>query len=234
MSTVERNKTPVIPRLVAGERLDRTTFHDRYEAMPPDLTAELIGGVVHMPPPAGPEHGDNNAPVAFWLTIYEAATPGVRVSINTSTALDDRGEPQPDVSLRILPEFGGQSRFDRRYIDGAPELIVEVARTTRTIDLGPKLEDYRRGGVLEYIVLALDPDELFWFERRGDQLEPAAANDDGLYRSKAFPGLWLDPTALLRRDLMGLRSALERGIASPDHADFVAKLARKRRRRGGP
>ncbi len=186
-----------------------------------------------MPPPAGPGHGDNNAPVAHWLTLYEAATPGVRVSINTSTALDDLGEPQPDVSLRILQEFGGQSRFDPRYIDGAPELIVEVARTTRTGDLGPKLEDYRRSGVLEYIVLALDPDELFWFARQGDQLKRAAASDDALYRSQAFPGLWLDPKALLRRNLIKLKSALDRGLASKEHADFVARLAGKRHRRKG-
>src|SRR5690242_3822508 len=120
MRTVEPAETEVVQRLLAGEHLDRITFHDRYEAMPPDVTAELIGGIVHMPPPAGPEHGDNNAPVAFWLTLYEAATPGVRVSINTSTALDDVAEPQPDLSLRVLQEFGGQSRFDRRFIDGAP------------------------------------------------------------------------------------------------------------------
>ena len=50
---------------------------------------------------------------------------------------------------------------------------------------------------------------------------------DGLYRSKVFPGLWLDPAALLRGDLAGVLATLDRGLASPEHAAFVAKLADK-------
>lgn len=41
MSTTERR---TLPPLVAGQRLDRATFHERYEAMPPDTWAELMGG----------------------------------------------------------------------------------------------------------------------------------------------------------------------------------------------
>jgi len=163
MSVVQKRETATVPPFGAGQRLDRATFHALYETMPPDATAELIGGAVHMPPPAGPEHGDNNAPVAFWLTIYEAATPGVRVSINTSTALDDLGEPQPDVSLRILQEFGGQSRFDRRYIDGAPKHRPAaegrlVGRFQRHADVPVPAQEQRhfRQGVSNGQVLEVD------------------------------------------------------------------------------
>lgn len=64
MSTIDRPKAGTLPPLVAGQRLDRATFHDRYEAMPPETRAELIGGVVHMPSPMTSDHGDETVPAA--------------------------------------------------------------------------------------------------------------------------------------------------------------------------
>ncbi len=139
--------------------------------------------------------------------------------------MDEFGVPQPDAQLRILPECGGQTRDEGEYVGGAPELVVEVAKSSRKIDLGPKRDDYERAGVQEYLVVARHPDDVHWFVRRGKKLVKMRRDRDGLYRSKIFPGLWLDPAALSRRDLAGLLAVLERGLASPEHAEFVAKLA---------
>src|SRR5262249_2389194 len=145
-----------------------------------------------------------------WLDLYEIRTPGVEALQNVSTALDELGEPQPDVSLRILPEYGGQSHNAGKIIGGAPELVVEVADASRLIDLGAKRVDYERTGVREYIVVALDPDEVFWHVRREDRLVRIPSDADGLYRSECFPGLWLDPRALLADDGAALIATLER------------------------
>ena len=228
MSTIDRRATGTVPPLVAGQRLGREEFHRRYEAMPPDTRAELIGGVVVMSSPVGVAHGRNSANVVTWLDLYRRRTPGVDVLDNASTALDDRGEPQPDAQLRILPECGGQTRTERRIIVGAPELVVEVADTSRAIDLGAKRADYERAGVLEYVVATLDPEDVHWHVRRGDRLVRVPPGPDGLYRSEVFPGLWLDPAALLENDLDGLIAVLERGLATPEHAAFVARLAAAR------
>jgi Uma2 family endonuclease len=119
-------------------------------------------------------------------------------------------------------------------VAGAPELVVEVAQSSRPIDLGAKRADYERAGVREYLVVTRDPDEVHWRVRRGGKLVRVRPGRDGLYRSKAFPGLWLDPAALLRRDLAGVLATLDRGLASPEHEAFVARLARAaaRARRG--
>jgi Uma2 family endonuclease len=181
MSTIDRRKPTTLPPLVAGQRLDRATFHERYEAMPPATRAELIGGIVHMPSPLSSDHGDENSPVVYWLTHYQRFTRGVRTTINATTFLDDQAEPQPDVSLRILPEFGGQTRCEGDYLAGAPELVVEIARSSRQIDLGEKLRDYERAGVLEYLVYTLNPDELYWFARREGRFVRVAPDEDGCY-----------------------------------------------------
>jgi len=171
MSTIERSAcTATLTPLVEGQRLDQATFHERYEQMPPGTRAELINGVVHMPSPVGPEHGRATVPALVWLSYYQENTPGVDVLDNTSTVLDVRREPQPDVQLRILPEYGGRTQADRRFVRGVPELIVEVSHTTRYTDLGPKFDDYERAGVLEYVVRAFGPDEVLWFFLREGHL----------------------------------------------------------------
>lgn len=213
------------PLLVEGQRLDQPTFHARYEAMPPETRAELIGGVVYMPSPAGPAHGSALIPAIVWLSYYQENTPGVQALDNASTALYSMGEPQPDALLGILPECGGRTQTERRFVRGVPELIVEVSHTSRFTDLGPKFHDYERVGVLEYLVRALEPDEVLWFALRQGRLVQLSPGPDGFYRSNVFPGLWLDPAALLNGDTRRLREVLEVGLATPEHAAFVARLA---------
>jgi Uma2 family endonuclease len=213
------------PPLVEGQRLDQPTFHARYEAMPPSTRAELIDGVVVMPSPLGHHHGRSHTAASYWLIYYEEKTPGVEVLDNTSTVLGPRTEVQPDAQLRVLTECGGRTQADRTFIRGVPELVVEVAHASRYVDLGPKLDDYERAGVLEYVVRALEPDEVAWYVLQEGRLVKTPPDADGLYRARAFPGLWLDPQALLARDLRRLREVIDLGVATPEHAAFVARLA---------
>lgn len=231
MSTVERSPRKLIPPLVAGQALDQPTFHERYEAMPPGTWAELVGGIVTMPSPLGLEHARRSPVVTTWLMLYSRVTPGVEVLDNATTILDRKGEVQPDAQLRILPECGGQTRNVGKYVGGGPELVVEVSFSTKPTDLGPKLLDYERTGVREYVVATAEPDEIYWHVRRGERLVRMSCGDDGVYRSHGFPGLWLNPAALLSRNLNDLIATLDRGLATPEHAAFVAKLAEAGRAR---
>jgi Uma2 family endonuclease len=215
--------------LVEGQRLDQPTFHAIYQAMPPSTRAELIDGVVHMPSPVGRAHGRAQVAVIMWLGHYAENTPGVEVLISATTILGWRSEPQPDALLRTLPECGGRSHDDDGYVHGPPELVVEVSKATRYVDLGPKRTEYERAGVLEYIVRAIDPDEINWFGQEQGALVQRLFGDDGLYRSQVFPGLWLDPIALLNADTARLRATVEMGCATPEHAAFVARLAALRK-----
>jgi Uma2 family endonuclease len=222
MSTVDQI---TIPSLEAGQRLRQPEFHARYHAMPARVRAELIGGVVFMPSPLGNPHGIVDAAVMLWLGTYKSRTPGIQVSHNVTTILDEDNEFQPDCWLRILPAKGGQTRDVGKYVGGCPELVVEVAASSRSIDLGSKLAEYERAGALEYVVFALDPDEVFWYVRQNDRLVRVDAGPDGLYHSRTFPGLWLDPVALFSDDGLALLAALDRGLATDEHAGFLAPLA---------
>ncbi|GAC1320572.1 MAG: hypothetical protein NVSMB14_16530 [Isosphaeraceae bacterium] len=124
----------------------------------------------------------------------------------------------------ISEAAGGQSRLVEKFIKGAPELVVEVSLSTRRLDLDARKLDYERSGVLEYLFIGVEPDEVVWFVRRGERFDQLAPDADGIFRSEAFPGLWLDPAALFASDGRGLIATLERGLATPEHAAFVARL----------
>jgi Uma2 family endonuclease len=216
-----------MPPLEAGDRLDQPTFHARYEAMPEDTRAELIGGVVHMPSPLKRPHGRMHVLVIRWLGAYEDATPGTEILDNATNILGPESEPQPDACLRILPEHGGQTHEENDYVVGAPELVVEVASGMESIDLHAKRTDYERAGVREYVVVVIRQERVLWFVLRDRRFEDLAPAEDGSLRSEVFPGLWLDPAALLRRDLPRVLEVLRQGLATPEHAALVARLSRQ-------
>lgn len=217
--------TGEVPELCAGDRLTRAEFERRYAAMPHCQKAELIEGVVYMPSPVTQEdHGGPHFDVIGWLAFYRAATPGVEGGDNSTLRLDLDNEPQPDAFLRILPECGGQSRNSGKYVAGAPELIVEVAASSVSYDLHDKLRAYRRNEVREYVVWRVWDRAIDWFVLREDRYERLASDAEGRYQSQIFPGLWLDPAALLRGDLARVLAVLQQGLASPPHAEFVSRL----------
>jgi Uma2 family endonuclease len=237
MSILGRAEPKLLPPLEAGQCLDQPAFHKRYEAMPPETRAELVGGVVYMPSPLSLDHGEEDNDVSGWLFTYKMSTPGVSGANNATVKLDGKGEPQPDCQLRILKELGGKTDVDDKgYVTGAPELVVEIARTSRSFDLNAKKADYERAGVQEYVVVELDPNRVHWFIRRSDRFEDLPPGPDGIHRSEVFPGLWLDADALFTADRRRLIRVLKRGLRTPEHAAFAAKLAeargpRKRKRK---
>src|SRR5690348_14823230 len=124
-------KSCEVPPLENGDRLTRAEFERRYAAMPHVKKAELIEGVVYMPSPVSERHSAPHFDLIGWLSLYRIATPGVAGGDNGTLRLDVDNEPQPDVFLRIQAECGGQCRIgDEGYIEGAPELVAEVAMSS--------------------------------------------------------------------------------------------------------
>jgi hypothetical protein len=215
------------PELHSGDRMTREEFHRIYEQMPKDFRAELIGGIVYVSSPLRRRHAAVHMPLSTLFFAYEGQTPGVESGDNATVLLGEEGEPQPDLFLRILPEFGGQSRTSRRdYVEGPPELLAEIAHSSRAIDLHDKRDDYARYCVLEYLVLCLRERQLRWFDLRADR--ELQVDTDGVLRIRTFPGLWIHPEAVLGKDYVRMMAVLTQGLATPEHAAFVAKLAAAR------
>jgi Uma2 family endonuclease len=127
--------------------------------------------------------------------------------------------------LIIIPEVGGQTRISEDdYIEGPPELVVEIAASSVAIDLHGKKQAYRRNGVREYIVWQVLDQELSWFSlEQGEYLE-LLPNEEGILKSRVFPGLWLAVNELLTGNMQVVLNVLQAGLQSVEHADFTHKL----------
>ena len=213
-----------IPPLENGDKLTRWEFERRYQAMPHLKKAELIEGIVYMASPLRFEsHAEPHGNIIGWLALYKAATPGVRLGDNATVRLDIDNEPQPDALLRI--EKGGQSIISQDdYVEGAPELIVEIAASSASYDVHQKLNVYRRNQVQEYLVWRFYEQEFDWFRLQAGEYIKLEPDSDGIIRSQIFPGLWLDKNALLMGDLGKVLVILQRGLETTEHRDFVNKL----------
>ena len=215
------------PWLENGDRLSRVEFERRYQAMPELKKAELIEGVVYMPSPVRlHRHSRPHLHLASWLGTYESETPGVICGDNGTVRLDLDNEPQPDLLLLVDPVKGGQARIsDDDYVEGAPELVVEIASSSASYDLNVKRNAYRRNGVKEYVVYRVLDRKIDWFVLRNGEYERLARDSAGHHESQVFPGLRLDPEALIRGDLAAVLSTLRQGLQSAEHVAFVERLS---------
>lgn len=219
-----RRGQPPAP-LAAGDRLTRAEFERRYAAMPQLKQAELIEGVVFVPSPVHYSHGRPHGLILGWLAGYCAATPGVECADNASVRLDAQNEFQPDALLRLVTAAGGQSRISADdFVEGAPELVVEIAVSSASYDLHDKLPVYQRTGVREYLVWQVEEQQFDWFVLREGRYAILPADAQGIAASRVFPGLRLHIAALLAGDLAAVLAELQAGLATSAHAAFVEQI----------
>lgn len=224
-------RRPDLPPLETGDVLTAPEFLRRYGAMPEVKKAELIEGVVYMGSPVRVfRHALPDNLIQGILFNYAAETPGVQAVTNATTILDLENVPQPDAALRLLEDRGGQSRLNADdYLEGAPELVIEIAGSAAAKELHAKRRAYRRAGVREYLVWVTAEPALLAFRRGEGDFEAAPADADGVWRSRQFPGLWLAVPALLACRSAAVLKTLHRGLEGREHGAFVRALRRRRK-----
>lgn len=224
---VAQTKRKPIPPLESGDRLSRHEFEHRYEAMPQIKKAELVEGVVYVASPLRFEsHAEPHSNLIGWMWTYRTAIPGVRLGDNATVRLDLDNEPQPDGVLFLEQRVGGQAHVSADdYVEGAPELVVEIAASSAAYDLHDKKKAYKRNGVQEYIVWQIYENKLDWFYLNQGEYVPLEADAAGVLRSPMFPGLWLAVPSVLAGNMAQVLVVLQEGLNSPEHADFVKRLS---------
>lgn len=199
------------PKLTAelenGAVMTREEFHAAYLQDPQLHRVELIEGIVYMPSPISlTEHGQPQGLVLRWLDSYADRSPSLVASPPATLLLDDRNEPEPDAMLlRAAPGWVD----DGGHIVKVPELVVEVAASSRSRDLHQKKRAYERAGVREYIVWRTRDRAVDWFEIGPDGRYITRQPDQaGLIESSQFPGLVLNVPALITMDKTRVLAAI--------------------------
>ena len=206
-----------IPLLENGDRLTRHEFELRYTAMPDrkkgSNKAELIEGIVYMASPLRFEsHAKPHSSLVIWLGNYSIATEGAMLGIEPTVRLDLDNEFQPD-AVMFISGRGARITADD-YIEGAPELVVEIAASTVSIDLHDKKAAYRRNGVPEYLVWRTLEREIDWFSLQNGEYVRLEIDENGIIKSQVFPGLWLAIEAMLSGSMVEVLAGLQLGLNS--------------------
>ncbi len=190
-----------MPVLENGDCLNQKEFHQRYETYPKQLKAELVEGIVYMPSPVKPHHAQPHALIMGWLFSYYAVTPDILLYDNATLILDADNEVQPDAMLCRSPAYGGGVQINAEgYLQGAPELAVEISASSVSYDMHQKRRIYQRNGVLEYLVWQIREQHLAWFYLEQGEYRELQADAEGLLHSRVFPGLVLEESAFLNNN----------------------------------
>ncbi len=226
LSQPTQPKTQLLPPLESGDRLTRPEFERRCMAASHIKKAELIEGVVYVASPLRfQQHAEPHSRLHGWLWTYQVATPGLLLGIEPTVRLDLDNEPQPDIVLILDAPLGGRSRLtEDGYLEGSPELVIEIAASSAAIDTGSKKQAYRRNGVLEYIVWQSFENQLEWFCLVDEDYILLRPDTDGIIRSQVFPGLWLAIDALLSNNMGQVLAILQQGLQSAEHQNFAQQL----------
>jgi hypothetical protein len=220
----------IAPPLADGQLVSLEEFEQRFDATPDLKHAELLDGVAYLRHDGRAFAGSCRAALIGWLGVYSASTRFLLPGAHGHVALDDRNELQPDAILAVRPEAGGTVVLDATgVVRSAPDFAADVFTTTNATLLPKRIAAHERGGTLEYLVWYAEHKCVDWLVReRGEFVAMNPDPADGLLKSVAFPGLWLDATALLNGDLDTVLAALQRGLASAEHKAFVSQLAARR------
>ena len=224
--SLQNNGKNTIPPLENGDRLTRAEFERRYEAMP-NVKAELIEGVVFIQKNRRVSEGKASARFAVFLVTYALNIKEIESALRTSLVIDDANEYQPDVVLYVKENFGGNSYISADdYLEGSPELVVEIAASTASYDTTLKKNIYRRNGVKEYIIWRVDDEEIDWFAWEEGEYVSLEKDKNGVIESRFFGGLRLNVDAILSDDLAKVLNDLQKGLKSKKHKDFVKSLSK--------
>lgn len=230
-SRQKKSPTPkaTIPVLEQGDHLTWEEFERRWDAMPDLKNAELIEGVVYMSSPVRVrKHGVPHTHMLGWVFVYTAGTPEIQAADNATFHISRKNAPQPDIALWINSDCGGKAFVNASdYLEGSPELLIEIASSTVSYDLHDKKRRYERSGVKEYIVWRVLDAAIDWFVLENGKYKVAPPDADGIIESRTFAGLRLNVAAMLAGDLARVLADLQMGINSPEHAAFVEQLQTK-------
>lgn len=210
-----RRSRSVIPRLENGDRLSEPEFMLRYEAMPDVKKAELIDGIVYIMSPVSADfHGGQHTTLTGLLWTYAMLSSKVACMDNTTVRISETTSIQPDTLLKKLPE--GASKLetdDAGYLVGIPDLIAEVSGSSASIDLGRRRDICAAAGVSEYLVWVTYENSFHWWHLEGGAYQPLPEND-GVFESRAFPGLVIDAKALLEERPQDALARLQQSLGN--------------------
>lgn len=158
-----------ITEIYSGMRLTSEEFRRLPEASP---RCELVDGVLYVMPEPGLDH--QFLVQLLWKYLFDQLTLAglAHTYIPVNLILIDDDYLSPDI---IVVRSDRADILGQVWVEGAPDIVVEVLSSDRNRDLVDKRRLYEAAGIREYWILDGDADTL-------TQLE---LGEDGVYQERA-------------------------------------------------
>lgn len=148
-----------------AKRQGEYTLEDYY-ALPDDMRAELIDGVLYIMEAPTVEHQDIIMSISLEIGLFIRTNHGsckvFTSPLDVQLNCDDKTMVQPDILVSCVKE-----KRSSKGIYGAPDMCIEVlSPSTRKRDLALKLQKYMEAGVREYWIIDAKQEKVicYYFE----------------------------------------------------------------------
>jgi Uma2 family endonuclease len=179
----------VLSRVEVAERMTSEEF---FRYAPEDQKAELIDGVMIMHSPPLVIHEKLQGFLYTLLRTYvEESDLGEVLGSRTPVELEVEQTYEPDI-LFVARERAGI--VESKGVLGAPDLVIEILSAGMVhYDRGSKFRAYERTGVRElWLIDPYGPAGTEFYRLQGKRFVPVMPDRDGILRSTAVPGFWID------------------------------------------
>ena len=122
-----------------------------------------------------------------YLNEFDVAPARFYQEITTVLSRDLQRAPEPDI---VIVREGRPGVLEGRWVEGAPDIVVEILSTDRNRDLVRKRQIYAEAGVLEYWTIDPDNDTVTQLELRdGEYVERSSLSADDTLATVLLPSL---------------------------------------------
>jgi Uma2 family endonuclease len=169
---------------------ERVTFEQFCDLIHEDQKADLIKGVIYMQSPPSDLH---EALFAFLFPLLVNYVRHKRLGIargsRSAARIGEHDGPEPDIMF-ISKER--QHIVKQAYVDGAPDLIVEIiSPSTAHLDRVKKKNQYAECGVREYWMIDPNRQTAEFSRNHEGKWVPMPITAEGVFYSVVVPGFWL-------------------------------------------
>jgi hypothetical protein len=175
--------------------------------------------------------------LALCVNHYRLFTPGIYVCLHVPVVLDENTRIVPGLIAMVNHGRLKQCEPVTLGFEGPPNFVLDVFDADEMAEYKARRSDFERSGVTEYVVVEnAERLRLHWNRHDGSRFVDAAADRNGVIKSKALPGLWIPVKALATRDWWAILSAIEYGVTRLGHHEFQESIWHKDGRSpdGGP
>jgi hypothetical protein len=168
--------------------------------------------------------------MAMCLAYYRSFSPGLYCCIHTPVQLDDSTRITPGVLLMVNYGKHKQCEVDpsQGFFRGGPNFVLDVFSSGDASSYEHRRGCFERAKVLEYVALWQDDPLAYSWNRLVDgRFTLVAADDPGMIRSTALPGLWIPTEALAQRNWWAIMGSISQGVTRLGHHDMMESIWRK-------